>query len=84
MWFLVNLHVTLSNFEPLLRKFKYFITALINVEQLLLQITSRNLFYVLKSGENFDLEESINPMLAGYNFTDNFTVDVAVGIFRNA
>ena len=33
--FLVNLHVTLSNFEPLLRKFKYFIRALIN-EQLLL------------------------------------------------
>ena len=31
---LVNLHVTLSNFEPLLRKFKYFITALINAEQL--------------------------------------------------
>ena len=28
------LHVTLSNFEPLLRKFKHFITALINVEQL--------------------------------------------------
>ena len=33
--FLVNSHVTLSNFKPLLRKFKYFITALIN-EQLLL------------------------------------------------
>ena len=40
--FLVNLHVTISNFEPLLRKFKYFITALIN-EQLLLQSTSRKL-----------------------------------------
>ena len=32
--FLVNLHVTLSNFEPLLQKFKYFITALVNAEQL--------------------------------------------------
>ena len=32
----VNMHVTLSNFESLLRKFKYFITALINAEQLLL------------------------------------------------
>ena len=32
---LVNLHVALSNFEALLWKFKYFITALINVEQLL-------------------------------------------------
>ena len=34
--FLVNLHATFSNFEPLLRKFKYFIIALINAEQLLL------------------------------------------------
>ena len=33
---LVNLHVTLSNIEPLLQKFKVFITALINAEQLLL------------------------------------------------
>ena len=24
-----------------------------------------------------------NPMLVGYNFTENFTVDVAEGIFRN-
>ena len=37
---LVNLHVTLSNFEPLLWKFKYFIPALINAEQLLLYNTS--------------------------------------------
>ena len=33
-----------------------------------------------KSGENFDLEELINPMLAGYNFTENFIVEIAVGI----
>ena len=36
VWFLVNLHLTLSNFKLLLWKFKYFITALINTEQLLL------------------------------------------------
>ena len=36
-----------------------------------------------KSGETFNLEELINPMLAGYNFTENFTVHVAVVIFRN-
>ena len=35
VWFLANLHVTPSNFEPLVRKFKYFITVLIN-EQLIL------------------------------------------------
>ena len=34
VWFSVNLHLMLSDFEPLLQKFKYFITALIN-EQLL-------------------------------------------------
>ena len=32
----VNLHVTFFNFEPLLWKFKYFIPALIDAEQLLL------------------------------------------------
>ena len=78
MRFLVNLHVTLPNLEPLLRKFKYFITALIDAEQLLLWITSRNLFVFLKSGENVNLEELINAMLVGYNFTENFTVDVAM------
>ena len=36
-----------------------------------------------KSGENFNLEELINPMLAGYNFTENITVDVALGVFQN-
>ena len=36
-----------------------------------------------KSGENFSLAELINPMLVDYNFIENFTVDVAVGIFRN-
>ena len=40
---LVNLLVMLSNFEPLLRKFKYFITALINAEQLLLYNSSTSL-----------------------------------------
>ena len=34
--YLVNLHITLSNFEQLLRKLKYLITALISAEQLLL------------------------------------------------
>ena len=34
--FLVNVQVTFSNFEPLLQKFKYFITALMNAEQLLM------------------------------------------------
>ena len=37
-------------------------------------------FVFWKSGENFNLEELINPMLAGYNFTENFTVDVAVDV----
>ena len=36
-----------------------------------------------KSGGNFNLEELSNPVLVGYNFTDNFNVDVAVGIFWN-
>ena len=36
-----------------------------------------------KSGENFNLEELINPMLVGYKFTENCTVDVAVRIFWN-
>ena len=40
---LVNLLVMLSNFEPLLRRFKYFITALINAEQLLLYNSSTSL-----------------------------------------
>ena len=31
-----------------------------------------------KSGENFNLEELIKPMLAGYNFTANVTVENAV------
>ena len=81
--FLVNLHVTFFNFEPLLGKFKYFITSLMNAEQLLLQITRRNVFLFWKSGEKFNLEGSINPMLVGYNFAGNFTVDVAAGIFSN-
>ena len=29
-----------------------------------------------KSGENFNLEELTNPILAGCNFTKNFPVDV--------
>ena len=37
-----------------------------------------------KSGENLNMEELINPMLTGYNFTENFTVDIAVKISRNA
>ena len=31
-----------------------------------------------KSGENVSLEELINAMLVGYNFIENFTVDVAM------
>ena len=38
---------------------------------------------VWKSGEKVNLEELTNPVLVGYNSTGNFTVDVAVGIFRN-
>ena len=36
-----------------------------------------------KSGENFNLEELTNPMLVGYNFTENFTVEVDGGILGN-
>ena len=43
----------LSKFEPLLRKFKYFIRVLINDEQLLLQNTSRKLFRDLEIWEKF-------------------------------
>ena len=46
--FLVNFHVTLSSFEPLLRK-RYFITTLINAEQQLLQNTSRKLLLCLEA-----------------------------------
>ena len=84
VWFLVNLHLTFSYFELLLQKFKYFIRALINVEQLLLQITPRNVFLCSENLEKkFNLEELINPMLVCYNFTENFTVDVVVEIFQN-
>ena len=31
-----------------------------------------------KSGENFNMEELINSMLVGYNFTKNFNVDIVV------
>ena len=67
-------------------EFKYFMTALISDEQLLLNpvITSKKLSPVFwKSGENFNLEELTSPMLLGYNFTENFTVDAVLGIFRN-
>ena len=90
MRLLVNLHVTLFNFELLLQKFKYFITALINDQQVLLLISWATTLSLLesspvfwKSGENFDLEELTSPMLVDCNFTENFTVDIAVGIFRN-
>ena len=36
-----------------------------------------------KSGENFNLEELINPMLVGCSSTESFTEDAAVGTFRN-
>ena len=36
-----------------------------------------------KSEENFNLEELTNPMLVGDNFTEIFTAEVAMGIFRN-
>ena len=72
MQILVNLHVTLSNFEPLLRKFKHFITAVINACRSPLDNSSA--FW--KSGENFILEELTNPVLVSYNFTENFTVEL--------
>ena len=53
MQLLVNLNVTLFNFEPLLIKFKYFIKALINAEQQLLWNTPRKLFCVLKISGKF-------------------------------
>ena len=81
--FLGNLYETLSNFEPLLRNFKYFITALINAEQLLFRSRLEISSVFWKSGENFNLEELTNPMLVGCNFPDNFTVDVAMGISQN-
>ena len=36
-----------------------------------------------KSKENFSPEQLTNPVLAGNNFTKNFTLDVPVGIFQN-
>ena len=36
-----------------------------------------------KSGENFNLEQLTNHMLARNNFTENFNADVPVEIFRN-
>ena len=74
MQFLVNLYVTLSNFELLLQKFKHFIIAL---------MLNNYSCVFWKSEENFNLEELINPMLSGYNFTENITVDVALGIYQN-
>ena len=64
-------------------EFKYFITTLINAEQLSCRSPLESSSASWKSGENFNLEELTNSMLVGYNFTENFTVDVAVGIFRN-
>ena len=37
-----------------------------------------------KFGEKFNLEELINPLLVDCNLTENFTVDVVMGIFQNA
>ena len=36
-----------------------------------------------KSGENFNPEELRNHMLAGNNFTENFSADVSVEFFWN-
>ena len=36
-----------------------------------------------KSGENFNPKQVTNLMLVDNNFTENFTADVPVGIFRN-
>ena len=35
------------------------------------------------SGENFKVEGLTNSMMLGYNFTENFTADIAMGVFRN-
>ena len=80
MQFLVNLHTTLSNSEPLLQKFKYFTTALVN-EQLLLQSSSRKLLLDSEKLERFSIQKT-NLILAGNNFTENFTANVLVGIFE--
>ena len=37
----------------------------------------------LKSGENFNLKQLTNLMLADGDFTENFTAGVPVGIFQN-
>ena len=53
--FLLNLHVTLSNLETLLWKFKYFITVLmLNNYSCRSPLESSSVFW--KSGENFNLE----------------------------
>ena len=63
------------NFESLLKKFKDFITALM-LNNYSCRSPRESFSKFRKSGENFNLEELTNPILAGCNFTKNFTVDV--------
>ena len=60
VWFLVNLYVKPSNFEQLRRKLKYFITAWINVEQLLFRRPLESFSVFWKSKENVNPDGIIN------------------------
>ena len=64
-------------------KFKYFITASINAEQLPCRSPLESSSAFWKSGENINLQELTNPMLVGYNFPENLTADAAVVTFQN-
>ena len=44
---------------------------------------SNRLCVFWKSGGNFSLEQLTNPMLAGNNFTENFTTGAPVGFSQN-
>ena len=79
----VNLHVMPSNFEALLWKFKYFITALIMLHDYFCRTPLEGFSVFWKSGENFNPEQLTNHMSAGNNFTENFNADVPVEIFWN-
>ena len=83
MQLLVNLHVTLCNFKPLLIKFKYFIKALINAENYFCGITLESSSVFSKSEENFNPKQFTNIMFADDNLTESFTADVPMGIFQN-
>ena len=68
----------LSNFEVLLWKFKYFITALM-LHDYFCRTPVESFSVLWKSVENFNL----NHILAGNNFTENSNADVPLEIFWN-